>query len=133
MNHGETINLTGRRILVVEDTSIVAVEIAGLLKRFGCRVLGPVARVKDALELIRTEDIDAVLLDVNLSGDMSFDVAEELLARGIPFLFLTGYGVEGLPEAFRECPRLTKPFGISEFREAIGRLLQDDAAIHCDT
>jgi len=59
------------------------------------------------------------VLDVNLAGEMSYPVAELLRSRGVPFLFATGYGTDGLPEGMRNVPVLSKPFGLERFAEAL--------------
>jgi DNA-binding response OmpR family regulator len=79
--------LNGLRILVVEDTFLVADSISSALQLRGCLVVGPVPRVQPALELARTEVIEGAILDVNLAGELSFPVADALIERHIP-LFL---------------------------------------------
>ncbi len=111
--------LAGRRILVVEDTLIVAKELARMLKQWQCEVIGPVGRREEALKLAQTETIDAVLLDVNLHGETSDDVAEVLLEKRVPLIFMTGYGREGISPRLRDLPRLTKPLDLDELRDAL--------------
>lgn len=103
--------LKGMRILVVEDTLLVAEVISEMLQANGCEVIGPVARLAQALELAHAEPLDGAMLDVNLAGEPCFPVAAALAARGIPFIFLTGYDDAGVfPARYREVPRLAKPF-----------------------
>ena len=103
--------LNGLRVLVVEDSLLVAETIAETLASFGCEVVGPVARLGRALPVAREEPLDGAVLDVNLAGELSFPLAEILKARGIPFIFLTGYGdVPNMPAAFRHFPMVAKPF-----------------------
>lgn len=103
--------LTGKRILVVEDESLVAMLIETILEDLGCVPVGPAATVDEGLALAARDDaIDAALLDVNVSGQHVFPVAEALAARGVPFVFSTGYGEAGLPEDWRGRPTLQKPF-----------------------
>jgi CheY-like chemotaxis protein len=101
---------SGKGILVVEDTGIVASEIMRLLRDLGCRVVGPVTTLKDALRSAHDEQIDGALLDVNLQGEEAFPAADTLLERHIPFLFLTGYSQRSLPAKYRQLPCLEKPF-----------------------
>jgi DNA-binding response OmpR family regulator len=103
--------LRGLRVLVVEDMLLVAEMIADMLEVDGVRVVGPVGRVAPAVELARQEMLDGALLDVNLAGESSGPIAQALAERGIPFIFLTGYSdTNALPAAFRDVPRMIKPF-----------------------
>jgi CheY-like chemotaxis protein len=106
--------LTGLRVLLVEDQMIVAMEIESLLHGFGCAVVGPVATLEPALQLAREAALDAAVLDVNLDGETVGPVAEALQARGIPVVLSTGYGAATLPEDLRGLPLLEKPFTRTE-------------------
>lgn len=109
-----------RRILVVEDSALVVMEIERMIAELGWQVVGPAARLPEALALVRDETFDAALLDVNLDGEMSWDAAAVLQERGIPFIFTTGYdGSTVLPARFARNPVVNKPFRA----EDIGRAL----------
>lgn len=114
----------GMRVLLVEDQIIVAMEMEDILRGFGCAVVGPVGTLEAAIRLAREAVLDAAILDVDLDGQKVFPVAEELQARGIPFVLATGYGESSLPENWRGLRRLTKPFR-REHIEAIMRSLSD--------
>ncbi|EYD76939.1 putative response regulator receiver (CheY-like protein) [Rubellimicrobium mesophilum DSM 19309] len=102
-------------ILVVEDEYLLADDLRRDLEAAGARVLGPVASVPEALELIEEAGrVDAAILDVNLAGRMVFPVAEVLSRRGVPFVFATGYERWALPEAFARVPRCDKPLDADE-------------------
>jgi len=91
-----------RRVLLVEDAALIAMQIEAMLEEAGCEVIGPASRVAAALKLVQAEAIDAAVLDVDLDGTPSWDVADALTARSIPFLLATGYSWdEALPERFR--------------------------------
>src|SRR5690606_11040755 len=106
-----TAALEGRRVLVVEDESLVAMLIETILVDLGCEVVGPVANLDEAVALIRSDArIDLALLDVNVAGQPVFPAAEALEARGTPFVFAWGYGAGGLPDRWRDRPTLQKPF-----------------------
>lgn len=98
------------RILVVEDESLVAMFLEDVLEDLGHRMLGPYSRVDAALPAARSEEFDVAILDVNVNGQAIFPVAEAIAARGIPFIFSTGYGQKSLPEEYRTRPTLDKPF-----------------------
>jgi CheY-like chemotaxis protein len=100
--------LSGRHILVVEDEVLILLLTKDFLADLGASTT-TAATVKQALALIDAQVFDAALLDVNLKGDKSYPVAEALVARGIPFIFSTGYGDEDLTDAYRDRPLLQKP------------------------
>jgi DNA-binding NarL/FixJ family response regulator len=103
--------LAGRRVLLVEDEFLVAMDVESMLERAGCAAIGPAARLEQAMTLARGEAIDAAVLDVNLNGTPVFPVAKALSERGIPFLFTTGCDGASIPPAFQAVPRLQEPFG----------------------
>jgi CheY-like chemotaxis protein len=112
--------LSGRRILIVEDESLVAMLLETILEDMGCTPVGPAANIDEGLALA-TEDgvLDAALLDVNVAGRQVFPVAEALKARGVPFVFSTGYGEGGLPDEWRGRPTIQKPFTEAAVRDAL--------------
>jgi two-component SAPR family response regulator len=83
--------LAGLRVLLVEDSFLVATSIAGLLTDLGCRVIGPFASTADALKVVDVQGCDAGVLDINLGGETSEAVAQNLAKKGVPFLFVTSY------------------------------------------
>ena len=99
-----------RRVLVVEDEILVAMELEALLRQEGWDVLGPVGRVDAALALIDQQHPDAALLDLNLHGETTLPIAAALKARGVPFVILSGYNRSQIdaPE-LRDAPRMSKP------------------------
>ena len=115
--------LSGRRVLVVEDEIIVSWLLQDMLADLGCEVVGPAGRVDQALAMIETEALDAVLLDLNLNGQMSYPVADALVARGVPFVFSTGHAKNRLLEAYQAFPVLQKPFHRLEVGDALANLL----------
>lgn len=120
-------SLQGLRVLVVEDEALVSMLLEDLLGDLGCEVVGVCSRVAQAVEMASdpAQAIDVAILDVNVAGEAVTPVAEALDARGVRFLFASGYGAGGQPEAFRDRPTLQKPFGMAEvearLREAAGR------------
>jgi DNA-binding response OmpR family regulator len=111
-------------VLIVEDQIIIAIEIEDILGGCGCVAVGPAGTLESALRLAREEVLDAAILDVNLDGEYVFPVAEELRARGIPFIFATGYSRSMLPEEWRDVPRLGKPFKRGELEQLLGRVFE---------
>ncbi|MGH7019512.1 MAG: response regulator [Brevundimonas sp.] len=112
--------LQGRRVLVIEDESLVAMLLETILDDMGCAVVGPESNIDDGLIAATSEaSLDAALLDVNVAGREVFPVAEALKARGVPFVFSTGYGEAGLPEHWRGHPTIQKPFTEGAIRDAL--------------
>ena len=110
----------GRRVLVVEDESLVAMLLETILEDMGCVPVGPAATVEEGLQMASEGDpVDAALLDVNVAGKQVFPIAEALKARGVPFIFSTGYGEGGLPDEWRGQPTLQKPFTEAAVRDAL--------------
>lgn len=112
--------LTGRRVLIVEDESLVAMLLETILEDMGCTPIGPAASIDEGLAMVADGDnLDAALLDVNLAGRLVFPVAEALKARGVPFVFSTGYGEGGLPDEWRGQATIQKPFTEAVVRDAL--------------
>ena len=116
---GEAPSLEGRRILVVEDEFLLALEVEAALTSFGCFVAGPFAKLGKALVAARATRIDGAVLDINLNGEMVYPLAEYLDFAGVPFVFLTGYVPSDLPERFRRFRRLPKPLHTQTLRQII--------------
>lgn len=116
--------LTGRRILIVEDESLVAMLLETILEDMGCETVGPVSNIDEALTLLDGGLIvDGALLDVNVAGRAVFPVAAALKARGVPFVFSTGYGQGGLPDEWRDQSTIQKPFTEATVRSALMKAL----------
>lgn len=111
--------LNGMRILVVEDEMLVSMLLEDMLADFGCSVVGPAPTVADAMPLATGAQIDAAVLDLNLAGDPIYPVADALKARGVPFVFASGYGESGVTEAHRGAPMLQKPYRQADLERAL--------------
>jgi len=99
-----------RRVLIVEDEAMIAGLIESILGKGGWSVVGPVATVERALETIDRERLDAALLDVRVNGRDVYAVADVLMRRRIPFVFVSGFTRKQMPPGYRDCAHLTKPF-----------------------
>ena len=121
-------DLTGRCILVVEDEWFIADEIAGALARHHAKVLGPVADLRAARELLGQDRPDCAVLDINLRGEMVFDFADELAAQDIRFVFATGYDAPVIPPRLSGVARFEKPLRIDELLRAVARECSGDGA-----
>jgi CheY-like chemotaxis protein len=110
-----------KRILVVEDEFLIALDITGALEQGGLVVVGPLASVRDALATIERESLDGALLDANLGGESVGQVADALSARGVPFAFVSGYGREQLPAQHKGAPLIAKPFTSENLLAVVSR------------
>jgi CheY-like chemotaxis protein len=110
-----TQELRGLSVLIVEDNFLVAEAVREAFEEAGAIVVGPAPRLSEALRKAESTTLDGAVLDINLAGEFCFPLAEALRKRGVPFIFLTGYGEASLiPAAFRDVPRLSKPFDAPE-------------------
>lgn len=110
------------RVLLVEDEGLVALMLEDILADLGHTVVGPVARLDKALEMVQRETFDIAILDVNINGGDTYAVAAALAARDIPFIFSTGYGKKSLQEAYRDRPTLQKPFQEHELKKLLAEI-----------
>ena len=125
-------SLRGRRVLVVEDEYLLADDLREALEAAGAEVVGPVGTVTEALDLLaRGPAPDAALLDVNLQGEMVYPVADALRARGLPFVFTTGYDAQAIPQAYADVPRAEKPVELQQVAKALVRLEKRSAPTGC--
>jgi PAS domain S-box-containing protein len=99
----------GNRVLLVEDEALVAMMMKDMLAELGYDVLGAFGSTAEAVSAALANEIDAGILDVNLGGDMVYPVADLLARRGVPFVFVTGYGAESIDGRYAQVPVLQKP------------------------
>lgn len=112
--------MTGPRILLIEDEHIVAEALSRALRQLGAEVVAMAASVEQALALLDTTgEIDGALLDINLRGVRAYSAADELITRGVPLVFVTGYSTPVIPQAYRHVPVLLKPFTPEEILAAL--------------
>lgn len=110
-----------RRALVVEDEVLVGMLVEEMLQELGYQLAVLATHLDEALALARTASFDFAVLDVNLNGKQSFPVADVIRARGLPYLFATGYGSRILETPYTDVPVLQKPFSLEELRRALER------------
>ncbi len=115
------VDLRGKRVLIVEDAVLLALELETGLADAGAQVVGPAYELAEAMSLLAGH-IDAAVLDANLNGLAVTPVAEALAARGVPFVFATGYGDSGAPMGF-DAPIIRKPYDVTQVAAAVGALL----------
>lgn len=111
------------RVLLVEDEALVGMMMADLLEDIGFHVVGPVGEIAEASDAIQRERFEAAILDVNLGGKMTYELADELMGRGVPFVFVTGYSVDVVHGRFPDCLVLQKPVDVASLRRAMTSLM----------
>lgn len=112
--------LVGRRVLVIEDESMVVMLIESLLSEIGCELVGTASSFNEALQKVKSVAFDVAILDVDLNGQPTVPIAEELARCGVRFVFATGGALTALPDSLRKVPLLQKPFQ----REDLARVLR---------
>ena len=122
-------SLHGKRILVVDDEPLIAMDIVSNLREAGCEVVGPAATLDRAMALVESDTFDAALLDGNLGGRSVDELAAAVTRRNIPFAFITGYGRDGLPKAFAQAAIISKPFNREQLLEALSQMLRRDGDV----
>jgi DNA-binding NtrC family response regulator len=111
--------LPGRRVLIVEDDPYITLALEDTLTDFGMVIAGAARNLTDALRLAQSASFDLALLDVNIGRDQIDPVADIIHARGIPFVFTTGCGRAGLPEAYVARAIIEKPFYVDEILQTL--------------
>jgi len=112
------------RIFVVEDETLVLFNLEDILAELGCTIVAQAMSLPEAERLAASvETADGAILDVNIGGAPVFSAARILADRGIPILFATGYGREGLPEEWQDRPVIPKPYTQYDLSEALQALL----------
>jgi PAS domain S-box-containing protein len=115
-------DLKGLRVLIVEDAALLAMELDAALSDAGAEVVGPAYALEEALKLVE-QPLDAAVLDANLNGHQVTPAAERLRARGVPFVFATGYGEAGGAPGGFDAPIIRKPYDVAVVAEAVARLV----------
>lgn len=117
----------GRRVLVVEDETLVLINLEDILEQLGWSIAAQAMRLPEAERLASSvEALDVAILDVNIGGAKVFPAAQILRERGVPILFATGYGREGLPPEWQDHAVIAKPYSQTDIERALDRLLGAD-------
>lgn len=115
-----SLSLNGCHILVVEDEYFLASELSSGLMNEGATVVGPAANVNAALSLIgNARQLHGAILDINLGGEYVFSLADELIDRGVPLIFTTGYDRAALPTRYGKVPTCEKPVSLHRILTAL--------------
>ncbi len=120
------VSVNGRpiRILLVEDEALIALMLEDMVEGMGCAVTGLAPRVSLGVSLADSGQFDLAILDVNVAGENIEPVADRLMAKGVPFVFATGYGEAGVPLRHRGRPVVAKPFRTEQLEAAIQKAIK---------
>lgn len=126
-DHKDRSDITGLRVLIVEDELVIAMDVEDMLKAAGATTVQTCATVEEALSVLETSPPDIAVLDVNLGATTSMEVAESLVSQDIPFIFATGYGDSlMIPSAFKKNPVVRKPYTTQALESAMQISLQQN-------
>jgi CheY-like chemotaxis protein len=114
-------------ILVLEDEPIIAFGLEDMLLEFGCTEVKVAARLPEARRIMAEERVDLAILDVNIHGEQSYPLADELAARRIPYFFASGYGDKAHPDRHRAVLTVTKPYSSDDIEAALNAALASGA------
>lgn len=119
--------LEGLKILVVEDEYLLALDLEETIRELGGDVVGPFGRLQPAITAARNTMIDGAVLDLRLDGDTVYDLADELIARGVPLILATGSDPQLVPAHLRGLPWLKKPYDHKALRDLMARVYRPAA------
>lgn len=117
--------LKGRCVLIVEDEYLLADDLERGFRQVGINIVGPVPSLSQAMALVRETSIDLAVLDIALDGDKVFDVAEALIERNVPVLFVTGYDRDEIPKRYANVPMCQKPVGADDVIAALAHIVAE--------
>lgn len=118
-----TQRLKGRCVLIVEDEYFLANDLQRGFEQVGINILGPVPSLAQALALAQEKSVDGAVLDIQLDGDKVYDVADALIERDVPILFVTGYDRSDIPSRYTDVAICQKPVGADEVIAALARIV----------
>ena len=117
------IESSAARILIVEDSPVIAIAAEEMLRGFGHIPVGPAGTMAGALEMAEQEALDAAIVDLNIRGSKTFSVLAILEKRKIPFVIVSGYANWAMPDEWAGHPRLQKPFSEDQLRAKLADIL----------
>ncbi|MCX7365763.1 MAG: response regulator [Alphaproteobacteria bacterium] len=109
---------------MVEDEFLVSMLVESIVGDLGATIVGPYSRLADGLAAARTENFDGAILDLNLRGEAAEPLADLLMGRGVPFLFVTGYQRDGIDRRYASIPVLQKPIDAEALKRILTSLVE---------
>ena len=128
--NGARRSLAGKRLMVVEDELLVSMLLEEILTDLGAELAGPYGRLADGLAAAKAERFDGAVLDLNLAGEQAEPLADLLLARGVPFVFITGYQRDSIDRRYANVPVLAKPIDSTALESVLLTLLSGESVMH---
>jgi CheY-like chemotaxis protein len=116
-------DLSGHRVMVIEDDYYLASDVSRALQGAGAQVMGPCPNEEAARAELTEQRPDAVVMDINLGAGASFKLAEYLKDNRIPFAFVTGYDENVIPAEFAGVERLEKPVQLRQIVNSVAKLI----------
>lgn len=116
--------LRGLNVLVVEDNGLLCCVLEETLREAGCEIVGPYARLPEAMSAATTERIDIALLDINVRGQLVSPLADRLRERGVPFVLTSAYQPHDLPRSLQAEAQLRKPYTDSDLLERLASVVR---------
>jgi DNA-binding NtrC family response regulator len=116
-------NSTGFRILIIEDSPVIAMATEEMLRASGYVPAGPIGNMASALEYVENGEMDGAIVDLNIRGAKTFGLFSILKRRNVPFLIMSGYADWKMPDEWADRPRLQKPFSEVQLRAKLSELL----------
>jgi len=115
-------SLHAPRVLIVEDDYFIANALRKAFEQAGVEIVGPVPSPAEALAAFERQRIDGAVLDINLDGEKVYEVADTLIRREVPLVFVTGYERPSIPSRYRDVPLCLKPIDSATVVQALGRI-----------
>jgi len=111
----------GLRVLLVEDEALIAMMAEDMLESMGCTAVTLASSVAEAMAALDGGSFDIAMLDVNLNGERSMVIADRIREIGMPYLFTTGYGKDGVDPVHADAPVLAKPYAFGDLESTLAR------------
>lgn len=112
-------------ILLVEDEALIRMMLVEMLEALGHKVVAEAGTVDEGRSLAEHAGYDLAILDINLQGVNVQPVAEMVVSRGLPIVFLSGYGSGGVPDGLKGAPAISKPCDVGTLQRTIEAVLTD--------
>jgi len=121
-----SVNPAVKRVLVVEDESLIGMMTVDMVRELGYATLGPLTNIADARDVIDRAQFDIAVIDLNLNGKPAYPLADALYGKGVPFVFVTGYAADSIEERYAQVPLIQKPIA----KDALGNAIRQQLAAH---
>ncbi len=122
MEERMTSKAIARRILIIEDSPVIALATEEMISALGHIPAGPLGNMASALEYAESGEMDAAVVDLNIRGTKTFALFSIFKRRDIPFLIISGYADWKMPDEWADRPRLQKPFSEEQLRASLSEI-----------